>query len=840
MRNSLLLMATAIAGLLIMGLLGVSIKNRNTVINQSELLDASRRLASWEAVIIRELFLLDENKKRNFSDLTEAQKAYAAAFRDSLDHVAAGSAALKEAMSDAYEAERLSVETYKTNWSIARNSQRSVLRHSRAIKAQTRSDSAMDAYGAVTEIISYMHTASVTDIDENELSALINTVDGYVAAAGSQALSSTWIELNRHLGIFKSANAAKKDALAAFSTTELVEMSTEAMRELSERNARTHAQEVSRTNTTFLAASVFLVLILALLVWLNAALRHKHTQNERLDAAVKARTQELETSLEKIQRLAEAKSSFLANMSHEIRTPMNGVIGMSDLLAETPLTRDQSVYVRTIKESSEALLTVINDILDLSKAESNQMRLETHPFRLDDILENLVQLTSVTAKMKNVEVIFRYPPQAATGFLGDGGRLRQVLMNIVGNAIKFTKEGHVAIDVRCAVENANADLSIIVSDTGIGIDESMLSTIFDAFIQADNSSRREFQGTGLGLAISKRFIEAMGGTITVASTLNVGSTFTINLTLPVVAIERASKDATADLSKLPPMKILMVDDIELNRRIFVERFRLYGHDVVTADNAGEALALLARPEHAAAPFSLAFLDYQMPAMDGLELARRIRADHASLRLPIIMLSSVNGISALPDCQGISHIQYLDKPAPSNLLADAVFRALDVNAKAGLQRTAPSSVVEKFGAGVKLLVVEDTKTNQLVIRKIAEKAGFDIVFANNGEEGVDAFRKEAPDLILMDWSMPVMSGLEATRLIRGIELKTGAEAIPIIGLSANAMQEHAEEGLRAGMNAYLTKPIKRNDLLEALRLHAPQEPRPAPHPEAQPAQAASQA
>ena len=387
-------------------------------------------------------------------------------------------------------------------------------------------------------------------------------------------------------------------------------------------------------------------------------------------------------------------------------------------------------------------------------------------------------------------------------------------MNVVGNAVKFTKEGFVAIDIGCIVNGDNADLTVAISDTGIGIPEGMISKIFESFSQVDGTSRREFEGTGLGLAISKRFVEAMNGSIDVTSTVGVGTTFTLKLTLPMRNVEVSQKYDAEDLSRVGPLKILLVDDIELNRRIIVERFKHFGHQVIATTGGKEALAMLDAPEHISQPFDLTLLDYQMPNMDGLEVAKRIRSSEQNKSMPIIMLSSVGGIASLPEYALIDNIYYLEKPAPTPLLSRTVCQALGVKVETEPQSTT-SETLYPFGEGLDLLVVEDTKTNQMLIKKISEKVGFTIHIASNGEEGVEQYKAISPDIILMDWSMPVMNGPDATRAIRALEEKWDYPATPIIGLSANAMHEHEKEGLNAGMDAYLSKPIKKQDLLNAL-------------------------
>ena len=797
--------------------LGLGVQSRDMLTEKVDILGAESDLQNREAAIIRELFFLESQKKQNFADLTQAEKAFLSAVTDVATQIDGDNALMSELLEASYKKEVAYIQEYKSNWAIARNSQRAIDRLSKQILAAMEQSREFGGFSAIHELRDRVFSATSDGLVGDAVDHLIVSISANLKSGNVAAINQQWALLLRHLEVYQSATQQRINAFQGFSSSPIKAQAAEVRAASAERISDAYRQGVWQTNLALLACVIFLALISFLVIRLRAALHRTSTEKERLDAAVRQRTQELEVSMEKVRRSAEAKTSFLANMSHEIRTPMNGVIGMTELLEETRLDDEQKSYVSTIKGSADALLTVINDILDFSKAESGKLSLSPSPFRLDGLLDSVTQLISVTARAKEVEVIYYYPPEMPTGFVGDEGQLRQVLMNIVGNAVKFTKAGYVTIDVQCTPHDDDAEIAIVIRDTGIGMPEHMLDKIFESFIQVDDSSRREFEGTGLGLAISKRIVETMGGSIDVASELGVGSTFTIRFRLPTASVDKIESTSVMDLAAIPKMKILVVDDIELNRRIIEKRFAYYGHTIVSAESGATALEILSDGKHEAAPFDVAFLDYQMPKMDGLELAAKIRERKTHDGLPLIMLSSVTGIAEHDEYKSINKISALHKPATTLDLSLALQKALGLGS-GGAQALTDSSdkLDEKFGEGAEILLAEDTKTNQVLIQRICEKAGFSMRIANDGAEAVAAFRKKTPDIVLMDWSMPVMNGLDATRAIRDMELAMGAPATPIIGLSANAMKEHEEQGIAAGMDAYLTKPVKKNDILRSLR------------------------
>ncbi len=500
-----------------------------------------------------------------------------------------------------------------------------------------------------------------------------------------------------------------------------------------------------------------------------------------------------------------AKSAFLANMSHEIRTPMNGVVGMAELLCDTALTEEQRLFAETIRSSGEALLVIINDILDYSKIEAERLTLHPEPFDLERTIHEVTMLLQPRARAQGVDLLIDFDMFLPTRFVGDPGRMRQILTNLIGNAVKFTQAGHVLIRVvGVEVDEGAVQVHVTVEDTGIGIAPEYLGHIFGEFNQVESEANRKFEGTGLGLAITQKLIARMGGAVWVDSELGQGSSFGFRLSLAV------AEDVAVVQGPLTLRRALVVDDLFINRTILERQLVPCGIEVVLCRSGADALLTLEMD----AAFDVVLTDHEMPDMDGVALAQKIR--DRGLAMPIVLLTSNPTAARTADGAGILTAT-LQKP----LLRADLYRRLQalsgpVPVEAVAELAAPQGALRRM----RVLAAEDNRTNQLVFRKMVKDFDIDLVFANNGIEAVDLFQSFAPDLIFMDISMPEMDGREAAMAIRTLE--GGESHVPICALTAHAMDGDELGILAAGIDQYMTKPLRRAAIAEALARHCPKD------------------
>ncbi|MCA1945014.1 MAG: response regulator [Desulfovibrio sp.] len=561
----------------------------------------------------------------------------------------------------------------------------------------------------------------------------------------------------------------------------------------------------------------------------NQALQDQVEELGRARRAMLNIMEDLEAARQEADEANKAKSDFLARMSHEIRTPMNAIIGMSHLALQTELTSKQHDYISKIQAAAHNLLGIINDILDFSKIEAGKMDIESIPFRLDEVLDNLASIVSLRAEEKGLEVLFSLQPEVPNDLKGDPLRLGQVFINLANNAIKFTETGEVVISVGLEKQDAaTVTLRCAVKDTGIGLNQEQISRLFQSFSQADGSHTRKYGGTGLGLTICKRLVEMMGGTIWVESQPGQGSTFLFTVTLDrAAATEPTPYQPAVDLRG---MRSLVVDDNPTARTILGNALASFSFQVTAVSSGEEALAELHAAIQRGEPYELVLMDWKMPGMDGIEASRRIRNSPELTTIPqILMVTAYGREEVMRQAEDVGLAAFLIKPFNQSVLFDTIMGVFGHGAGSRLRQPALAGQ-EPDGMnairGARILLAEDNEINQQIAIELLEQAGMVVDVANNGLEAVSALGRTCYDLVLMDIQMPEMDGLTATRNIRALDVPWAA-TVPIVAMTAHAMAGDRETSLEAGMDDHITKPINPAQLLASLVAWIPPADRPLP-------------